>query len=273
MLVGGSNSAAASLRLAFVGQTTIECFLINILLIGFVNSTPWGFGPGKAVLWQSQHLWWSWQAISGYLRISQSGEAGQGLQIHMLSYKQAQTGNYLPTGIILGKQTTQRHRPGERSVKREFIYCCGPGYEQHQRKALSWPSWESWPCRIRATTPGPCARSLYAKPKSLPQHPQLEDYSLCHVCSAASALCPHIEPLISAPCLFSPSPPVWFLFFHQFVVSFLPLFVFWRTRLLLLRNREQEGPRSRCGCMRKSPICRMLSCTVAVLKVLNFRES
>lgn len=131
MLVGGSNSAAASLRLVFVGHSTREWFLINILLIGLVNSTPRCFGPGKLVLWQSQHLWWSSQAISGYLRISQSVEAGQGLQIYMLSYKQAQTGNYLPTGIILGKQPAWRHRPGERSVKREFIYCCGPGYEQH----------------------------------------------------------------------------------------------------------------------------------------------
>lgn len=100
------------------------------------------------------------------------------------------------------------------------------------------------------------APSLYAKPKSLPQHPQLEGYSLCRVCSAASALCPHIEALISAPCLFSPSSSVWFLFLRQFVVSFLPLFVFGRTRLLLLRDREQEGQGSRCGYTRKSPISR-----------------
>lgn len=159
-----------------------------------------------------------------------------------------------------GHHSGKTHRTtSSGSVRSVFIYQCVPGYEEHQRAALSQPRWKSWPWRIRATAAGPCARSLYAKPKSLPQHPQLEGYSLRRVCSAASALCPHIEALISAPWLFSPSSSVWFLFSRQFVVSFLPLFVFGRTRLLLLRDREQEGQGSRCGYTRKSPIscCRL----------------
>lgn len=40
-----------------------------------------------------------------------------------------------------------------------FIYQCVPGYEEHQRGALSQPRWKSWPWRIRANRRG-ALRSL-----------------------------------------------------------------------------------------------------------------
>lgn len=110
----------------------------------------------------------------------------------MLSYRQAPTGIYLPTGITLGKHTARRHQdlwgvclftsvfPDMRSIREEPSHGPGGGVGPG---GLGQP-----PPR------GPAlAQSLSAKPKSLPQHPKLEGYSLCRVCSAASALCPHIE--------------------------------------------------------------------------------
>lgn len=57
--------------------------------------------------------------------------------------------------------------------------------------------WKWWSCRIPVLTLGSCSHSLPGEPKSLPQHPWREDYSLGHVCSAALALCRRIEPSCS----------------------------------------------------------------------------
>ena len=90
-------------------------------------------------------------------------------------------------------------------------------------------------------TLGFCSTSLPGEPKSLPQHPQQEDYSHCRVCSAALALCRRMEP----PC--SSSLVVFALFFC--IVYFLQtvsslnctLYGFWIARPTLFRDRQRRG--------------------------------
>lgn len=122
------------------------------------------------------------------------------------------------------------------------LYCQDYGSVQEKQSDSHGPvCWKWGPCRIPLLTPSSCSCSLPAEPKSLPQHPQQEDNSQCHVCAAAPTLCLCIEPPCS--CSFAVISLIFCL------VSFLPtvcslicsLFGFRRAHLVFPRDWQLWG--------------------------------